>query len=201
VLVVITAGNRDADYPPMEITRLLKDDDAVSPVIGVILMVAITVILAAVIASFVLGLGNNATNTNPQASFSFEFEETEEEAGTSYGITTISHDGGDTINNNEVYLRGSGYVQTWENTDNSDSTPYHGGDSSTPTDFDATGDRYIGSANTQWPAAAGSGDDSAVVSGDFVYVGVTSDYSIDVVYQSQEGQSSSTLSSDDGPDA
>ena len=33
------------------------DDRAVSPVIGVILMVAITVILAAVIASFVLGLG------------------------------------------------------------------------------------------------------------------------------------------------
>ena len=34
------------------------DDRAVSPVIGVILMVAITVILAAVIASFVLGLGD-----------------------------------------------------------------------------------------------------------------------------------------------
>lgn len=35
-----------------------KEDRAVSPVIGVILMVAITVILAAVIASFVLGLGD-----------------------------------------------------------------------------------------------------------------------------------------------
>ncbi|WP_336327872.1 type IV pilin N-terminal domain-containing protein [Halovenus sp. HT40] len=37
---------------------LIDDDSAVSPVIGVILMVAITVILAAVIASFVLGLGD-----------------------------------------------------------------------------------------------------------------------------------------------
>ncbi|WP_233739907.1 type IV pilin [Halovenus carboxidivorans] len=37
---------------------LQNDDSAVSPVIGVILMVAITVILAAVIASFVLGLGD-----------------------------------------------------------------------------------------------------------------------------------------------
>jgi len=37
----------------MNIKQLLNDDDAVSPVIGVILMVAITVILAAVIASFV----------------------------------------------------------------------------------------------------------------------------------------------------
>jgi flagellin-like protein len=34
-----------------------KDEEAVSPVIGVILMVAITVILAAVIAAFVFGLG------------------------------------------------------------------------------------------------------------------------------------------------
>jgi len=33
-----------------------NDDRAVSPVIGVILMVAITVILAAVIGTFVLGL-------------------------------------------------------------------------------------------------------------------------------------------------
>ncbi len=35
------------------------DEKGVSPVIGVILMVAITVILAAVIASFVFGLGSN----------------------------------------------------------------------------------------------------------------------------------------------
>ncbi len=36
-----------------------KNEDAVSPVIGVILMVAITVILAAVIAAFVFGLGGS----------------------------------------------------------------------------------------------------------------------------------------------
>ncbi len=39
--------------------RFRKDEEAVSPVIGVILMVAITVILAAVIAAFVFGLGGN----------------------------------------------------------------------------------------------------------------------------------------------
>jgi flagellin-like protein len=37
----------------------IKNDDAVSPVIGVILMVAITVILAAVIAAFVFGMAGN----------------------------------------------------------------------------------------------------------------------------------------------
>jgi len=38
-------------------------DDAVSPVIGVILMVAITVILAAVIAAFVFGMSGNIQST------------------------------------------------------------------------------------------------------------------------------------------
>jgi len=47
-----------------------SDDRAVSPVIGVILMVAITVILAAVIGTFVLGLGDQLGDSAPQASFS-----------------------------------------------------------------------------------------------------------------------------------
>lgn len=38
-------------------------EDAVSPVIGVILMVAVTVILAAVIAAFVFGMGSNISKT------------------------------------------------------------------------------------------------------------------------------------------
>ena len=40
-----------------------KNDQAVSPVIGVILMVAITVILAAVIAAFVFGMAGNISKT------------------------------------------------------------------------------------------------------------------------------------------
>ena len=40
-----------------------KNDEAVSPVIGVILMVAITVILAAVNAAFVFGMSGNITKT------------------------------------------------------------------------------------------------------------------------------------------
>jgi len=46
-------------------------DDAVSPVVAVILMVAVTVILAAVIASFVLDLGSNV-QANPQAGVTFD---------------------------------------------------------------------------------------------------------------------------------
>ena len=45
--------------------KTIRNDEAVSPVIGVILMVAITVILAAVIAAFVFGLaGTTGTSKN-----------------------------------------------------------------------------------------------------------------------------------------
>ncbi|MGQ3329419.1 type IV pilin [Halorubrum sp. FL23] len=54
-----------------------KDDRGVSPVIGVILMVAITVILAAVIGTFVLGLGDSLNDTAPQASFTVDSVDTD----------------------------------------------------------------------------------------------------------------------------
>jgi len=43
--------------------KFRENEDAVSPVIGVILMVAITVILAAVIAAFVFGMAGNVQTT------------------------------------------------------------------------------------------------------------------------------------------
>jgi flagellin-like protein len=47
-----------------------QNEEAVSPVIGVILMVAITVILAAVIAAFVFGMtGNVQTQKNVPLAF------------------------------------------------------------------------------------------------------------------------------------
>ncbi|WP_280536384.1 type IV pilin N-terminal domain-containing protein [Halopenitus sp. POP-27] len=72
-----------------DLKTLFTEDRAVSPVIGVILMVAITVILAAVIGTFVLGLGDDLQNNQPTASFNFDFND-------SNGVT-ISHGGGDTI--------------------------------------------------------------------------------------------------------
>jgi flagellin-like protein len=57
----------------MQLTKL-ADDRAVSPVIGVILMVAITVILAAVIATFALGFTSSTGDDTPQVSFDSEFQ-------------------------------------------------------------------------------------------------------------------------------
>ncbi len=47
--------------------KLRENEEAVSPVIGVILMVAITVILAAVIAAFVFGMGSDVQTTKTVA--------------------------------------------------------------------------------------------------------------------------------------
>ncbi len=49
-----------------------KNDEAVSPVIGVILMVAITVILAAVIAAFVFGMSGNISKTKSRCSHCYQ---------------------------------------------------------------------------------------------------------------------------------
>jgi len=71
-----------------KITQLRDNDRGVSPVIGVILMVAITVILAAVIGTFVLGLGDSLQQA-PQANLDVSSD--------AANSTTISHNGGDAI--------------------------------------------------------------------------------------------------------
>jgi flagellin-like protein len=67
-----------------------KDERAVSPVIGVILMVAITVILAAVIASFVFGMGSTVKKTYVVAATASEIYNT---SSGSYDII-ITYQGG-----------------------------------------------------------------------------------------------------------
>jgi len=82
----------------MQLKQLLTEDRAVSPVIGVILMVAITVILAAVIGTFVLGLGDQVSESAPQASFSFDFDDS--------GNVNITHEGGETLEAGNINVSG-----------------------------------------------------------------------------------------------
>ena len=70
-----------------------SDDRAVSPVIGVILMVAITVILAAVIGTFVLGLGDSLGDNQPTTQLDVSIED----GATNEKNVTIEHGGGDPI--------------------------------------------------------------------------------------------------------
>jgi len=84
----------------LELNALFTDEDAVSPVIGVILMVAITVILAAVIGTFVLGLGQNVQKTTPQASFSMNYN-----SGGTQDWVNITDDGGTTIKDTDLTIK------------------------------------------------------------------------------------------------
>ena len=72
-----------------------SDDRAVSPVIGVILMVAITVILAAVIGSFVLGLGDQLDNQGPQVSIGAQTGEQTSDQGET--LIRINHQNGESL--------------------------------------------------------------------------------------------------------
>ena len=72
------------------------DDRAVSPVIGVILMVAITVILAAVIGTFVLGLGDSLGDSQPSAQIDVDASSSE---------ITLEHAGGDRISAGDLEIR------------------------------------------------------------------------------------------------
>ena len=105
----------------MQLKQLLNDDDsAVSPVIGVILMVAITVILAAVIATFVLGLGEQVSDTTPNANFEGEWVDNSsftvgDTTATDYSVENstvleITHTSGPTLESGTLSVVSDGNV-------------------------------------------------------------------------------------------
>ena len=97
----------------MDLTELFTEDRAVSPVIGVILMVAITVILAAVIGAFVLGLGDSVSETAPNAQIDFDYD--------GDGDVDLTHDGGDSFDVANVDLVGGGVDDDLSDSDWDDS--------------------------------------------------------------------------------
>jgi FlaG/FlaF family flagellin (archaellin) len=95
-----------------------KNEDAVSAVIGVILMVAITIILAAVIAGFVFGMAGNPQKTKMVAATASKPSSNEiiitydggpDAATFSYGLVTITPPTG--INETVTYFNTTGGVQ------------------------------------------------------------------------------------------
>jgi flagellin-like protein len=158
----------------MQFTNLLGDDDAVSPVIGVILMVAITVILAAVIGTFVLGLGDQVSNTSPTASFTFDFNDdgtndnpadTLAQSSATDGPLSITHDGGDGIEASQLQI-----------TDGTDTAEVGGT-----------------IAIDEWSNTVSAGDTESIQ--------VDSDDTIRVTWQSSNGGDTATLGKWTGPNA
>ncbi|WP_411966290.1 type IV pilin [Haloferax sp. YSMS24] len=158
----------------MDIKEFLTESRAVSPVIGVILMVAITVILAAVIGTFVLGLGDQVSETAPQASFSFEY------TNGSPDTLEVTHESGDSIGATELSL-----VSSEEYSNSSTLTNVSTG--FTFDQFDGVGsDINAGTTITAYSKA--SGDDIG-------------DQTFRVVWTSESGSSSATLQKWSGPRA
>ena len=168
----------------MQLKTLLNEDDAVSPVIGVILMVAITVILAAVIATFVLGLGEQVSDTAPQASFDFSLDQDpetddqdswEKDRPSDASLLTIQHTGGPNVDASLLGVAGSEYDE------------FDGDDDPEYTDFStATGESWTGDSMT---------------AGDRVSIWIDDGDSISVTWTSEDGSSSATLQTFDGPES
>ncbi|EMA45499.1 type IV pilin [Halococcus saccharolyticus] len=88
--------------------RLSGDDRAVSPVIGVVLMIAVVVILAAVVGAFATGVFGNQ-NSAPQASFSYDAANTQ-----------VVMESGDAIDSGNLYTKvGDSGRSDWGGTDTS----------------------------------------------------------------------------------
>jgi flagellin-like protein len=146
----------------MDLKQLFTDDSAVSPVIGVILMVAITVILAAVIGSFVLNLGGSLQQSSPQASFAFDYD--------SNGYTVdITHETGDSIDNTQ--LNATTGAGDWD---------------SNSTFFSSVGGSTVSAGDTAtYNLSSGTWDGETVR----------------VVWESENGENSATLSRSTAPSA
>jgi flagellin-like protein len=92
-----------------DIRGLLTEEDAVSPVIGVILMVGVTVVLSAAIGAFVLDIGNAVTEQSPTAAIAIE-----PDVGTgSTDAVTFRHQGGDELSASTLLVSIGGET-AWE---------------------------------------------------------------------------------------
>jgi flagellin-like protein len=119
-----------------------SQDRGVSPVIAVILMVAITVILASVVGAFVLDMTNKLSQSPPTAQF--EFEQTNQtfvdadgsgEEWKQLRVVNITHTGGEQIDakNIEVTINGqTGMDWTWQTVPNDGCCAYSTGDQGHP---------------------------------------------------------------------
>jgi flagellin-like protein len=166
----------------MELKQLFNDDDAVSPVIGVILMVAITVILAAVIATFVLGLGEQVSDTAPQASFTFDYNGTAPDPSDSDGFGTLTSSGGSADGTLTITHAGGATLQA-DQLAVSGSSTYSG----KKTYDEATDPNY--------------GSSSEISSGDSLDYFIQSSDTISVTWTNAQETSSATLRKYSGPDA
>ena len=154
----------------MELPPFAGDDRAVPPVVGVVLMVAITVILAAVVGTVAVGFTDRFEQSTPQTSFGFEYD-----AGTTAGVDcsfevtddsdagtlTVAHESGEAIDGDQLYL-------------------------------------LTDAGEAEWKADCDNSD--TVSTGDSIDVAVDADQTLRVVWKAEDGGQTKTIVRWDGPD-
>ena len=154
----------------MELPPFAGDDRAVPPVVGVVLMVAITVILAAVVGTVAVGFTDRFAQSTPQTSFGFEYDDGTPASGecnvdltdgVGAGTLTVAHESGEAIEGNQLYL-------------------------------------VTDAGEAEWKADCGGAD--TVSHGDSIDVAVDADQTLRVVWEAEDGGQMKTIVRWDGPD-
>jgi flagellin-like protein len=91
----------------MQPKSLFDDEAAVSPVVGTVLMIAITVVLAATVGTAMLGIGGQVKETGPSANLAFIYTASggSFDAATDGDTIEILHDGGSSFEQDEVTVQ------------------------------------------------------------------------------------------------
>ena len=154
----------------MEPPPFAGDDRAVPPVVGVILMVAITVILAAVVGTVAVGFTDRFEQSTPQSSFGFAYDaeppddgacSTDLTDGGDTGNLTVTHESGEAIDGDQLYL-------------------------------------LTDAGEAEWKADCDGAE--TVSTGDSIDVAVDADQTLRVVWESDAGAETKTIVRWDGPD-
>lgn len=145
----------------------------VTPVVGIILVVAITVILAATVAAFALGFGAE-TNTTPSAAFEWEYDADADEL-------EVTMQTGEKARADYLVFRGTNDTTSW-------------------TAIPSGGVEWTAASSSSASGTIGSND--AVTAGDsatLAHVGPA--YDLDLVYVPGDEDTSAILDSETGPAA
>lgn len=82
-----------------------SDDRGISPVVGVVLLIAIAVILASVIGTFAFGIGDQLRDTSPIPEVQLSGEQVETDGIGSDGVVVEAvHESGTTIDRENLYV-------------------------------------------------------------------------------------------------
>ncbi|PSP68727.1 hypothetical protein BRC85_00910 [Halobacteriales archaeon QS_1_69_70] len=154
----------------MELPPFVGDDRAVPPVVGVVLMVGITVILAAIVGTVAVGFTDRFGQSTPQTSFGFEYDADTTDDGEcngaltddgDAGTLTVAHESGEAIDGDQLLFITDAGEAEWQDCDASAST---------------------------------------VSTGDSIDVAVDADQTLRVVWEAEDGGQTKTIVRWDGPD-